>query len=479
VRPGDRLLADLLTGPPAEAPALVFGDRTWSFGQLAADVARVATLVASRSEPGDRVALVGRNRPAYLAALYGIPRAGRVAVPLNQRLAPAELEAQVARAGATLVIGDLSDAVPWADWEAALAATAPDPGLPRCAPDGPAWILFTSGTTGSPKGAVLTQASLLAAVDGANAARPVADDDVYLFCFPLCHVAAYNVACLHARGRPVVLMEGFDAEALPPVVARHGVTCLSLAPTMLAMLLDEPGFDPAPFGSLRQVAYGASPMSPDLLRRATKALGVGFAQGYGMTELSGNAVFLDEDGHRSALSDRPHLLRAAGRPSPVVEVRIAEDGEILVRGPQVMAGYWDDPEATAAAIVDGWLHTGDLGEIDEDGYVYVVDRAKDIVVTGGENVSSREVEDVLASHPAVGRVAVIGVPDGRWGEVVCAVVVPRNGASVTLEELVAHTRGVLGGFKQPRRLVLVDALPVNTSGKVLKRDLREQVSADG
>ena len=472
------LLAELLTAAPADAPALAFADRTWTFGELADDVARVASLVAERTAPGDRVALVGRNRPAYLSALYGIPLAGRVAVPLNQRLAPAELESQIARVGATMVVGDGPDAIPWTDWEAAVAAISPDPGLPRPAPHDPAWILFTSGTTGSPKGAVLTQASLLAAVAGANTARPVAADDVYLYCFPLCHVAAYNVACLHARGRPVVLMEGFDATALPAVVAQHGVTTMSLAPTMLAMLLDDPGFRATPFASLRQVAYGASSMPPDLLRRGTEALGVGFAQGYGMTELSGNAVFLDEDGHRAALTDRPHLLRAAGRPSPAAEVRLGADGEILVRGPQVMAGYWDEPEATAATIVDGWLHTGDLGEIDDEGYLYVVDRAKDIVVTGGENVSSREVEDVLSTHPAVGQVAVIGVPDDRWGEAVCAVVVPRNGASVTLEGLVEHTRGVLGGFKQPRRLVLVDELPTNASGKVLKRELRAEVVSD-
>jgi acyl-CoA synthetase (AMP-forming)/AMP-acid ligase II len=208
-------------------------------------------------------------------------------------------------------------------------------------------------------------------------------------------------------------------------------------------------------------------MSPDLYQRATEALGIGFAQGYGMTELSGNAVFLDEEGHRQR-------LRAAGRPSPEVELRLADDGEILVRGPQVMAGYWDDPEATAATIVDGWLHTGDLGELDDEGYLSVVDRSKDIVVTGGENVSSREVEDVLSTHPAVRQVAVVGVPDDRWGEAVCAVVVPDG--DVTLDDLVAHTRGVLGGFKQPRRLVLVDALPTNAGGKVLKRELREQLA---
>ena len=444
----------------ADGPALVAGGRTWTFDELAEEIARTAAAVAARTDPGDRVALIGRNSAAYAVALYAIPAAGRIAVPLNQRLAPAELTAQAERVGATLVIDD------WAAWEVAVAGSDPVE-LHRGADDDPAWILFTSGTTGTPKGAVLTHGSLLAAARGSNASRPVTSDDVYLYPVPLCHVAAYNLLCLHAEGRPVVLMEGFDAVLLPRLVQEHRVTTMSLAPTMLAMLLDDPDFDPATFATVRQVAYGASPMSPDLYRRATETLGIDIAQGYGMTELSGNAVFLDCDGHRT----HP---KAAGRPSPEVEVRLADDGEILVRAPQVMAGYWDEPDATAATIVDGWLHTGDLGELDDDGYVNVVDRSKDIVISGGENVSSREVEDVLSTHPAVGQVAVVGVPDERWGEAVCAVVVPRG--EVTLEDLVAHTRGVLGGFKQPRRLVLVDELPTNAGGKVLKRELREQLA---
>jgi len=467
-------LHDLLDRADPDAPALIApvlapdspvgggrsGARTISFGALADEVRRVAAVVAHRTEPGDRIALVGRNRASYVSALYGIPASGRIAVPLNQRLALAELAAQAEQVGARFTVDD------WDAWEAEVGASSP--GDLVDGPEGaPAWILFTSGTTGTPKGAVLTHGSLLAAVRGANAARPVAPDDVYLYCFPLCHVAAYNVLCLHAEGRPVVLMEGFDAALLPRVVEEHGVTSMSLAPTMLAMLLDDPGFDPSSFAGVRQVAYGASAMSPDLFERATSTLGVGIVQGYGMTELSGNAVFLDEEGHR-------RRMRAAGRPSPEVELRLADDGEILVRAPQVMAGYWDEPETTAATIVDGWLHTGDIGELDDDGYLSVVDRSKDIVVTGGENVSSREVEDVLSTHPAVAQVAVVGVPDERWGEAVCAVVVPRG--DVTLEDLVAHTRGVLGGFKQPRRLVLVDALPTNAGGKVLKRELRESLA---
>ncbi|HEY5886864.1 MAG TPA: AMP-binding protein [Acidimicrobiales bacterium] len=482
------LLHDLPATAEPAARALTFGDEHWSFARLTAEIDRVATAVTVRTDAGDRVGLVGRNRLAYVAALYGIPAAGRIAVPLNHRLAPAEIAAQAEYAGTTVVIGDRGDdgldgAVPWAEWSTEVAASPPSALRGGPAPDDPAWILFTSGTTGRAKGAVLTHRSLLAAVEGANAARPVADDDVYGFCFSLCHVAAYNVFCLHAAGRPVVITEGFDPAELARVGEREPVTTVSLAPTMLAMLLDhlrdDAGAGRNPFATLRQLAYGASSMAPELLRRGAETLGVGFAQGYGMTELSGNAVFLDAEAHRSALTDRPHLLRAAGKPSPVVKVRIAGDGEILVRGPQVMAGYWDDPEATAATIVNGWLHTGDFGEIDAEGYLYVVDRAKDIVVTGGENVSSREVEEVLADHPGVATVAVIGVPDERWGEAVCAVIVPVPSAEPSLEDLVAFTRGRLGGFKQPRRLVLVSGLPVNAAGKVLKRELRAEVTADG
>jgi acyl-CoA synthetase (AMP-forming)/AMP-acid ligase II len=224
------------------------------------------------------------------------------------------------------------------------------------------------------------------------------------------------------------------------------------------------------------------------MRRVVDVLGVELTQGYGMTELSGNAVFLDPAAHRRGLAGEEQLLRAAGRPAPGVELRIAdaddralpdgEVGEILVRAPQVMAGYWDDPDATAAALRGGWLHTGDVGLVDDEGLLHVVDRSKDVIITGGENVSSREVEDVLHAAPGVARVAVVGVPDPTWGENVCAVVVTTADGRFDPDSLVATARAHLAGFKVPRHVVVVGELPVNTAGKVVKAELRAWLAED-
>jgi len=337
-----------------------------------------------------------------------------------------------------------------------------------------AWLVYTSGTTGRAKGAMLTHASLRAAADAAAGARKVADDEVYLYAFPLCHVAAFNLVIQHGAGRPVVLMPGFEAGRFLDDVEQHGVTATSLAPTMITMLLEAGAFDAGRLGSLRRIGYGASPIPESLLRRLDAVLPrVGLSQGYGMTELSGNAVYLDADDHRRALHEAPHLLPAAGRPAPGVELRIAADGEICVRAPQVMAGYWNRPDSTAEVLVDGWLHTGDIGRIDDDGYLFVVDRKKDIIVTGGENVASREVADVLFGHPDVIEAAVVGVPDEQWGEAVCAVVVGRHGGCVDQAEIVAHCRGRLAGFKKPRHVLQIDELPKNAGGKIVNREVRE------
>jgi acyl-CoA synthetase (AMP-forming)/AMP-acid ligase II len=229
-------------------------------------------------------------------------------------------------------------------------------------------------------------------------------------------------------------------------------------------------------------------MPPVLLRRAHDELGVGLSQGYGMTELSGNAVFLDEEAHRRGLAGDEHLLRAAGRPAPGVELRIVDDddhdlaagevGQILVRAPQVMSGYWDDPAATAAALRGGWLHTGDVGRIDAEGLLHVLDRTKDVIITGGENVSSREVEEALLGAPGVAHVAVVGVPDPTWGENVCAVVVPRGDDPVDPDAVVAAARAQLAGFKVPRHVVVAPELPVNAAGKVVKAELRRWLAED-
>lgn len=496
--------------------AVVAGDRRWDAIEFADLVDALGSGLARHTTPGDRVAVVSDNRAEFAALLYAVPRAGCVLAMGNTRHTTAELVDVLTDAAPSLVVGtaehlgrlferaeDLPTVRSWWSLDGPLPATHhidelregpvldPVPGRE----EDPIWLIHTSGTTGRAKGVVLTHRSILAAVEATTPARPMGPDDVYLFPFPLFHVAAYNVVHAHVHHRPVVLCPRFDAAEVLAAIQQERVTQLSLAPTMLTMLLDHPGRTSTDLSSLRRISYGASPMAPDLIRRTLRELPhVGLAQGYGMTELSGNAVFLSPEEHRRGIDGEPHLLRAAGRPGPGVRLRIADDagrtlphgtaGEILVAGAQVCAGYWERPEAEAVAFHhdrDGtrWLRTGDLGTLSADGLLSVVDRVKDIVITGGENVSSREVEDLLTEHPAVRAVAVIGTPDERWGEVVCAVVVWADGTDRAEAEvdLRSWSEGRLAGFKRPRRVVSVDALPTNASGKVDKRAVRALVAA--
>jgi acyl-CoA synthetase (AMP-forming)/AMP-acid ligase II len=500
-------LVDSVAASDPERTAVHFEDEVISFSELSARSVRAAVVVADVTEPGDRVAVIGENHPSWVECYYGVPRAGRILVFLNHRLAAAELASILHRSGASLLIGPRSqldrlrplaaefpevgttfDLDQWASLVNAAKPgpndllTSEEPG----APDAPAWLIYTSGTTGSPKGAMLTHGNLSAAVAASEHGRPVSPDDVFLYPFPLCHVAGYNVLRLHAVGRPVVVMERFEAAAFVDGVHRHQVTSVTMTATMVSSLLDHLDDHPDDrkrLGSLRQVAYGAAPMPPSLLRRAIEVLGVDFAQGYGMTELSGNATFLGPDAHRRALSGADHLLAAAGRPAPNVEVRVVDDlmtdvpagesGEIVVRGPQVMAGYWMDDEATRRAFSGGWFHTGDVGMFDTEGWLYVVDRKKDVIVTGAENVSSRQVEDaILAACPEIKEAAVVGVPDPHWGENVCAVIVVRPHSTIEPGELANRVRQRLAGFKVPRHVVAMHELPRNATGKVLKEQLR-------
>ncbi|NBP51163.1 MAG: fatty-acid--CoA ligase [Actinobacteria bacterium] len=416
-------VVDHAAGSAPDAPALIDGDHVSTFAGLAARVGRAAAFVAGCTAPGDRIAVVGENHRSWVDAYYGVPRAGR---PTRRR---------------------------------------------------------------STRGRVLTHASVLAAVRASDACRTVPPDEVYLLPFPLAHIAGYNVVHHHARGVPVVLLARFDPADFVATVARRRVTSASLAATMLHALLGHLDQHPeavADLASLRQIHYGAAPMPTPVLRAARERLGVDFSQGYGMTELSGNAVFLDAETHRRGLAGDDAVLRAAGRPAPGVSVRVVDDdrrpvpvgssGEIEVRAPQVMDRYWEEPDATATALADGWLRTGDVGRLDPDGLLTIVDRKKDVIVTGGENVSSLEVEQVVHTVPAVGEVAVVGVPDPRWGENVCAVVVARPGGAgdddALAEAVVAAVRAELAGYKTPRHVVVVDALPKNATGKVVKAELR-------
>lgn len=479
---------DIVFGAAAVAPdaaALYWRDEVVSFSALAARMRRAAAAVAAATAPGDRVAILGWNNAQFVELLYAAPMAGRIVVPLNVRLAEAEIDAQLAEVEAALVVGDADlvarlgvpsvsfgeDYEAWRDGSSEVA-------LPDVAPDTVAWLLFTSGSTDRPKAAMLTHRNMLAAVASAGYGRPVEPHDVYLYPFPLFHVSTHNVLLQHSYRRPVVLMRSFEAREAIDLIRRHRATTMSLAPTMIAMLLDDPAYAPDVLASVRTVGYGAAAIGAALLKRVMSETAVGLSQSYGQTEVGGAVAYLGPDDHRAAASTASHLLASAGRAVPGVELRIGSPdeagvGEIEVRAEQVMAGYWRQPELSAATIVDGWLRTGDLGRIDEDGYLYLVDRRKDMIITGGENVASREVEDALASHPAVRGVAVVGKPDDHWGEVICAFVV--RGAAVTADELVAHCRERLAGYKKPRHIEFVDALPINASGKVDKPALRRSL----
>jgi len=448
-----------------DTTALVFEDRSWTFAELWADIEVAAGWLAERTDPGDRIAIVSDNRPEVVVLMYAAPMVGVVAMFANTRL----VESEIAD-----LIADVSPVLELRSDELGELSAVQNVGRERIATDdrATAWIIHTSGTTGRPKGAMLTHRSLMAGVMATALARPVGPDDTYLFPFPLFHVASYGVVHLHFRGRPVVLVPKFDAVPVMAAIERHRVTTISLAPTMIAMLLDHPERASFDLSSLRHVFYGASAIPRDVLQRGLAEFGCGFGQGYGMTELSGNAVFLDAEAHRRAAVDEPHLLSSCGKVGPLAAIRLADDGEILIRGDQVVPGYWDRPEANEAAFVDGWFRTGDIGRFDDEGYLYIVDRSKDIIVSGGENVASLEVEDVLSEHPDLAAVAVVGVPDERWGERVVLVAVARPGTDPSADGVMAWARGRLAGFKRPRQVLFVDELPTNASGKVLKREVR-------
>lgn len=473
--------AQLLAQAPAKSPALISEYGVMSFAELRQ---RVEQSMVALSDCTGSVAVVGGNHPLWVELYYAVPTAGKLLTLLNHRLSEVELQDQLRRANASFVIGDdehlrrLGDdgkaqLFRWDEWaeKRSSVEVATDAFTPTDS-DAPAWLLFTSGTTARPKGALLSEANILAAVAASANARPVEPDDVYVFPFPLCHVAGYNVIHRHAHGRPVVLMEKFDAEKFCSAVETYQATSTSVAATMLATLCEFVEAHPErkeQLKTLRIVAYGAAPMSTQLLTRAHELLGVDFTQGYGMTEASGNAVFLGVEDHRRGLAGDDEILRAAGRPAPGVEMRLGQDNEIELKAPQVMLGYLDDEEATAKTLRGGWLRTGDIGRI-EDGLLYVVDRAKDIIITGGENVSSLEVENALMAHPSVSQVAVIGLPDEKWGEKVCAVVVLQSPASD--EDLKGFVRQSLAGFKVPKEIFRVENLPTNAAGKIMKSELR-------
>jgi long-chain acyl-CoA synthetase len=439
--------------------------------------------------PHDRVGVIALNSDRYLELYLGLPAAGYVLVPVNSRLAPAEMRAILEDAGVSVLFadGDYPGAAGVSkvltmpeDYEDLLAAADEVPLGDGVTEDDLAALFYTSGTTGAAKGAMHTHRSLVSSALHFMATWPFDRQTRWLVASPMFHTGGIlaTLATVWGGGTHVI-MPRFDPDLAIDLIEREEVTHTLLVPTMLAAAADAQLARPRNVSSLRYLSHGASPISAETLRRTQRAFPAAeLLHVYGTTETTPITTLLP---HEERILDTP-LIRSCGQPAVGVEVQVVDKsqadvppgavGEIAVRGPSVMAGYWRKPEATAEVMRGGWYLTGDLGYRDEDSYIYLVDRAKDMIVSGGENIYSTEVEDALATHRAVEEVAVFGVPDPRWGETVYAVVFGR--IQVTPDELVAHCRERIAGFKVPRRIELrTEPLPKSAAGKILKRDLRE------
>lgn len=492
-------LWDVLTFHAEHTPdrrALTFERRSRSYGELLSASVMLACALSGRGiKAADRVGYLGKNSDLYFVLLFAVARLRAVLVPLNWRLAVEEWEYIARDSEMKALFCDEAFLEP-ADFLCARLELPPASLVP-CektvtvdlggAPDPQdiAMQVYTSGTTGTPKGAMLSHRNLLALrAPGYRAGLkwfPCAED-TSLVSLPVAHIAgaAYGLFGLYAGGRVVVARE-FDAAEVLRLVEEESVNHLLMTPATMRLLIEHPTATTTDFSSLKYILYGASPIPEALLRRAIEVFECQFAQMYGMTEAGGGVVALSPGDHGSGDAER---LRSAGQAMPGAEVkilgpdgapaRIGEEGEVFVRSAAVMAGYWRRPEATAEALTsDGWLRTGDVGRIDGDGYLFILDRAKDTIISGGENIYPAEVENAIFGHPDVADVAVIGVPSERWGEEVMAIVVPRPGKSVDLPSIVAWGRERIAAFKLPKRLALVVELPRNAGGKVLRRVLRE------
>lgn len=487
--------------------ALVGGDRQRSWRDFSDRVARLAGgLTAMGLRPDDRVAILSHNGPEYFEFSYGVPWAGGVIVPLNNKLAAGDLVYILNHSGTRFLLADEDfreliegfagqlEAVehtlyfsPGRDdsvYENLIASSPPRDDQLRGYED-MAGIFYTSGTTGRPKGVMLSHRNLFWNAMSGIINYGLGEETVYLHATPLFHAAGGSrVFTMVTAGVTNVILPRFDVHELLAAIERHRVTSLLLVPTMINRLVNDPALGDYDLSSLRTIAYGASPMPQSVLADALQKLpGVGFCQAYGMTELSPAATFLDARYHVLEGPDAGRL-RSCGRPVWGADVRIVDEqehplpsgevGEIAVRGPMVMQGYWRDPEATAKAVRDGWMHTGDAGYRDADGFFYIVDRIKDMVITGGVNVASVAVEDCIHQLEAVGECAVFGIPHPDWVEAVHAVVVPRAGAALTAADVIAHCRTRLAAFQCPRSVeIRTQPLPISGTGKIMKNELRK------
>jgi long-chain acyl-CoA synthetase len=508
-------IGSILTRPArlyADNTAMVEGDTRWTYAEFDRRVAAFdAALDGFGLGVGDVVGVLSLNSSAHLICWFGIPRSGRVMNDLNTRLAFAELKFICDDAQVRMLVVDDQ----FAETGARLAAecesiehlvhagsgASPDGAVPfsqlvegdgrepaSLDPDALAGIFYTGGTTGLPKGAMLSHRNLVANAKHMLIGSGYREDDVYLHAAPMFHLAdGLSTYALTWVGGTHAIIPAFEPGAWMRAVQDYGVTREVLVPTMINMVINHPEVDDYDLSSLRMMLYGGSPMPTEMQRRAMEVLPCGWQQVYGMTETAPIVTFLPPEDHaRGVKGEEPYATRMRSAGLPVVGVEasvrrpdgtradIGEAGEVWVRGPNVMLGYWNRPDETAAALDDeGNYHTGDAAYEDEDGYIYIIDRVKDMIISGGENVYSVEVENAIYQHTGVLEAAVFGVPDDTWGERVHAVIVPKDDASLDEDEIVTHCRELIAGYKLPRSVEFrTEALPKSGAGKMLKRDLR-------
>lgn len=491
-----------------QRPALKTADRTVSFAAFEATANRVAQFVTAQSLlPDQGVGFMGKNSFDFYFALFGCAKTRNDLVIFNWRLSIAELAMQIADSLVPVALVEREFAAVWneacaliempprtiwIDDDNSLEAQVVD--LPATAPvvaiglDDPAFRLYTSGTTGKPKGVMLSHGGInnMRLCEHLEPAYNWLDGDSFINPLPNFHLLHIGIAlqCLY-NGVSITIVRQFNPQQILGDIAALKPSLLTLTPTMLQMLLDHPDAAATDFSSLRLVLYAGSPISLGLIKRAIAAMPCQFMQFYGSTEAGGASAILRPDEHD--LEDEAKL-QSCGRPLPLIAFRIVdaegndvpvgEPGELLIRQPSITTGYWRQPETTAAVLKDGWYRSGDIARRDAEGLYYIVDRAKDMIVSGGENIYSAEIENIISTHPAVAGVAVIGVPDQRWGEAVKAIVIIRAEAVIEEAELISFCRGQLAGYKVPKSVDFVEAFPLVPSGKVSKKDLRTRYWGD-
>jgi acyl-CoA synthetase (AMP-forming)/AMP-acid ligase II len=494
-----------------DKPAIVHGPKKLTYAQFNARANRLANALKSLGvRQGANVALLQYNYPEMLESMFACFRAGYGAVPINWRLHPnefsfiidhSEAQAVILSPEFNEVIINIREHIPNArhlitlsgaegeliNYEGTISGASDQFVDAEVHPDDLAWLFYTSGTTGMPKGAMLTHRNLMAMTMNffADICPGFGPDDVILHAAPLSHGSGLYALPNVGKGATNIILasKSFDPELIFKTIQDYRVTNMFAAPTMVKLMIESPAADRYDHTSMKALSYGGAPMLVEDLKKAMTRLGPCLVQLYGQAESPMTITYLPHRDHMlDGSQEQMKRLASAGFSRTDVEVKIfdsddrelssGEMGEIVTRSDLVMKGYWRNPEATAETLRNGWLHTGDMGYMDEKGYLFIMDRSKDMIISGGENIYPREIEEVLIQHPAVREVAVIGVPDPKWGEAVKAVVSLVEGVSVTAEDLIAFCRDRMAGYKKPRSVDFVDDLPKNNYGKILKRDLR-------